>query len=277
MGRKAVPVQVGAKYGNLEVIRDLETRPRKVLVRCSCGKEEHKYLTVLTTGKQTQCSSCSPKGLEKELKGQRFGRLFVLEESYKINGKGKRLKAWKTVCDCGNVCVVLTASLMSGNTKGCGHDCKALIHPLRGTPTQVSWSKMMSRVNGHYDSVKDCWVDVTVCDRWNPSKGGSFENFAEDMGPRPEGCTLNRVRGAKIYSKETCEWATLSLQSFDQRRSNNNTSGRTGVRWRKDRNVWEAVITVDKKVIQLYYGESFEMAVKAREEAEVKYYGFTKE
>jgi NifB/MoaA-like Fe-S oxidoreductase len=26
---------------------------------------------------------------------------------------------------------------------------------------------------------------VTVCDRWNPKAGGSFENFYKDMGPRP--------------------------------------------------------------------------------------------
>ena len=59
--------------------------------------------------------------------------------------------------------------------------------------------------------------------------------------------------------------------------SSRNTSGAIGVRWRKDRDAWESYISVDYKHIRLYYGPSFEEACKAREEAELKYYGFTKE
>lgn len=59
--------------------------------------------------------------------------------------------------------------------------------------------------------------------------------------------------------------------------SSRNTSGTVGVRWRKDRDAWESYISVDYKHIRLYYGPSYEEACKAREEAELKYYGFTKE
>ncbi len=56
-----------------------------------------------------------------------------------------------------------------------------------------------------------------------------------------------------------------------------NKSGRTGVKWREDRKVWEARIVVDGNKIILYYGDSFEEACAARESAELIYYGFTKE
>lgn len=276
MPRKALPVEVGKRYGMLTLLKDLNVSPRKVLVKCDCGNEEEKYLTSLSTGKQTMCSQCSPRGAEKELTGKRFGRLLVIGEVRKDTKRGKK-KAWKSLCDCGKEVVTLTAELLNGNVAGCGHSCSALKHPLRNTPTYTSWVKMLSRCRGDYDNIKDCWVDVQVCDYWNPDKGGSFENFAEDMGERPEGMTLNRVRGSKIYSKETCEWATLSVQSYDQRISIFNTSGKTGVYWRKDRNCWAAQISVNNKTLTLYNGESFEDAVKAREEAELKYYGFTKE
>lgn len=127
------------------------------------------------------------------------------------------------------------------------------------------------------DEYGEWYEDVTVCPEWDTQQGGSFETFLADMGERPQGCTLNRVRSARIYSKETCEWANASLQGFDQRRSKMNTSGRTGVRWREEREVWESRICFEGQQILLYYGDSFEEAVKRREEAELKYYGFTKE
>ena len=78
----------------------------------------------------------------------------------------------------------------------------------------------------------------------------------------------------KGYAKDTDEWLAMeqrviSGESFKPR----NTSGRLGVRWRPDREVWEAQMMAENERLQLYYGPSFEDAVKAREAAEIKYYG----
>lgn len=102
-------------------------------------------------------------------------------------------------------------------------------------------------------------------------------NFYADMGDPPEGMTLNRIHGAKIYCKENCEWATLSMQSFDQKRSKVNTSGRTGVYFDKSGSKWVAQIKKNRVVTQVYRGESFEEACEARTAAEIEYYGFSKE
>jgi hypothetical protein len=110
---------------------------------------------------------------------------------------------------------------------------------------------------------------VTVCDKWL-----TFEGFYEDMGNRPEGRTLNRVLGSTVYSKETCEWGTLSIQSYDQRLDPRNTSGVKGVRWRQERQVWEASITQNNAVYRLYYGQDFFEAVCLRKSAELSLYGF---
>ena len=55
-----------------------------------------------------------PKKLN--LKGQKFGRLEVIEEA---PNKGKRTQ-WKCLCDCGNEIIVLTDSLRYGRTQSCG-------------------------------------------------------------------------------------------------------------------------------------------------------------
>jgi hypothetical protein len=111
-------------------------------------------------------------------------------------------------------------------------------------------------------------VGVTICEGWH-----DFTVFHAEMGTRPEGTTLNRIGSALIYSKETCEWASLGVQSFDQALDKRNTVGIKEVRFRKDRLKWEARITVDKQKHMLYYGNDFFEAVCRRRSAELKFYG----
>ena len=60
---------------------------------------------------------------------------------------------------------------------------------------------------------------VQVCDRWNPSKGGSFENFYADMGDQPKGKWLDKDKlgDGKLYSPETCCWLTPREQMKHRR------------------------------------------------------------
>ena len=53
----------------------------------------------------------------------------------------------------------------------------------------------------------------------------------------------------------------------------NNTSGITGVSWRKSKNRWIAQITIEGEHIHIGSFIKFEDAVKARKEAELKYFG----
>jgi hypothetical protein len=56
----------------------------------------------------------------------------------------------------------------------------------------------------------------------------------------------------------------------------NNKSGKTGVFLRDDGR-WVASISFKRKSTYLGLFDNFEDAVKAREDAEIKYYGFIKE
>lgn len=240
---------------------------------CDCGNEAMVPVSYLDRGDTTSCGCNKWKGTPKDIRGKKFNKLEAILRTEKKSPNGDFI--WMCKCDCGNETELPIGQLHSDSAYSCGCENRSGKHKMSGTPTYRSWSKLLSRVRN--EDYAEWHGDVVVCDRWDTYKGGSFENFYEDMGERPEGKTINRINGAKIYSPETCEWADLSMQSFDQKRNKTNLSGRTGVRFRADRNKWEAFISIRNEQMRLYYGDSFDEACKKREEAELKYYGFTKE
>ena len=57
----------------------------------------------------------------RKLKGQRFGRLVVLDDYYKLEEYDNSHHAWcKCKCDCGNEVDVKANRLIQGATNSCG-------------------------------------------------------------------------------------------------------------------------------------------------------------
>ena len=105
--------------------------------------------------------------------------------------------------------------LMSGNLKH-GHKRSNW-----ESPTYQSWKAMLKRCrNPNHKSFQNYGGrGVTVCARWDPAQGGSFENFLSDMGERPSGTTLDKDKNGagNIYSPENCCWLTPSEQATYKR------------------------------------------------------------
>jgi hypothetical protein len=62
---------------------------------------------------------------------------------------------------------------------------------------------------------------VVVCDRWNPAKGGSFENFYADMGSRPaDDYQLDKeavFANNKVYGPGLVKWTTRKENTRNRR------------------------------------------------------------
>lgn len=76
-------------------------------------------------------------GKVKDMTGQRFGKLTVLERDYVKHGKSTQA-SWKCLCDCGRITSVTGYELRSGNTTSCG--CS------RGKPAEDLTGKVFGKL-----------------------------------------------------------------------------------------------------------------------------------
>lgn len=82
------------------------------------------------------------------------------------------------------------------------------------TPEWKVWHSMLQRCGQPSAQAYERYGarGITVCKRWR-----KFENFIADMGPRPEGMTLERTNNNKGYSPTNCVWATPTQQNRNTR------------------------------------------------------------
>lgn len=111
--------EIGKQYGYLTVLEDTGKKRHYTKIykcKCICGKTIEVNINKLHTG---HVKSCGRRRFRwRDLTGQRFGRLTILEFAYTKN----KMYYWKCQCDCGNICYVRTAWLTNGTTISCG--CK---------------------------------------------------------------------------------------------------------------------------------------------------------
>lgn len=85
-------------------------------------------------------------------------------------------------------------------------------HP---TPEYGAWQRMWSRVRGSANAkAKKNYQDrgITVDERWR-----DFRAFLADMGPRPQGTSLDRRDNALGYGPDNCRWASFTEQQRNRR------------------------------------------------------------
>lgn len=214
----------------------------------------------------------------KDKTGQKIGRWYVLARK----GVHERHKysEYYCVCDCGTFRI--TNPSERSLSCGCLAREKRLVantkHGLYRSREYRIYLCMIQRCTNPKNTKYHLYGGrgITVSSSWKES----FENFMEDMGRIPDGetkLTLDRIDVSKGYSVENCRWASYTTQSFNTRQRITNSSGKSGVAWRPDKQKWRARISVEHMDIFLGHFDTFEEAVQARQAAELVYYGVYKD
>jgi hypothetical protein len=221
--------------------------------------------------------------LTKQIKpfiGEKHNNLTLIEllpQDTSTDVKEKRRSKGLFQCECGEVIQQFIKQVRSGNTTSCGcqRGVSSIKHGLSGSREYKIWRGMKERCNSPKSMYYKYYGGrgITYTEVW-----GTFTCFWEDMKHSYEPhLELDRINVDKGYSKENCKWSTESEQAFRQRTRCTNSSGRTGVYYRKDCNKWSASIMQDDKLTHLGYFETFEQAVEVRKSNEVRIYGFSKD
>ena len=92
----------------------------------------------------------------------------------------------------------------------------------------------------------------------------------------PDSTDIDHIHGKESKydnRKSNLRVVTHSQNGMNRDLQSNNTSGVVGVSWFAKTNQWRAHIMVNRKFIHLGLFDKFEDAVKARKQAEEKYFG----
>lgn len=228
-----------------------------------------------------------------DLTGKKFGKLTVVKRDKDIIISNKPCVRWLCKCDCGSEVVVLGASLKSGNTKSCG--CLYRSEENRLEKSKRFRTKNTYDLSGEYgigyttkgekfyfdledyDLIKDYhWFSdkdgyIKSDDKLNKQRNLLMHRLVMNC---PSNMIIDHIKhNIKDNRKSELRIVTHSENNKNQCMKLNNTSGVTGVSFDKNTNKWNAYITVNYKRINVGYYKSFEDALRARKEAEEKYFG----
>ena len=224
--------------------------------------------------------------VREDLTGKNFGKLIVIEqaEDY-IESNGRHRDNWKCQCECGKYVDVVGRSLKSGNSKSCGCFQKESMSKATKRYNDYEIQEdyvIMYTIKGESFIVDldDFWKVKNIC--WHTDKDGYARGYLNGKSiflhryimKCSDDMIVDHINH-DVADNRKCNLriVTISQNCMNRRLATNNSSGVTGVYLNKSTKKWESYIKAKGDRICIGRFTNIDDAIKARKEAEEKYFG----
>lgn len=221
-----------------------------------------------------------------DLTGQRFGRLVVKERA---PNHGREGTFWLCQCDRGKTAIVAGSKLRSGHTQSCGclqRERTSKANKKFNTFRTVGGIVYVKMSNAEKEMLVDsdiweklknyCWYENTLGYAASKDYGAKkcilFHVTAFPDCPR--GLVRDHIDGNKLNNqRKNIRVIPQEKNCKNQVREKATSSGRNGVSFDSHKKKWNSYITLNGNRKNLGYFQNLDDAIKAREEAEIEYFG----
>lgn len=234
----------------------------------------------------------------KNIIGTKHGRLKIEKqvEDY-ISPKGIHYARYKCVCECGNIRYYTIANLRDKRIMSCGCINYEVVKDERKLKKRNKYDLSGEYGIGYTKEGEEFWFDKEDYEKikdynWNYDNNGYLSTIITEKGKKKK-ITLHRLvmgeipkkmivdhkihphgrKNKKDNRKKNLEIKTNSQNMMNVEYYKNNTSGYMGVTKSNRCSTWIARIQVDGKRKYLGSYKTKKEAIKARKEAEIKYFG----
>lgn len=278
------------KYETIKSIRANHLKDNSYKHKCDKCLEDEKNIIKNEIKNQ---NIINKENKYKKLIGKQFGNLLV-KKFYGYN-KNKSL-LWLCECQCENKTQIIASStdLTTGKKDNCG--CLTSLKRSQSKRRYNTYNLKEKYGIGYTLKNEEFYFDLEDYDKikdycWYIHKNSNNKNLLY-----VEAKDINSDRIVKLHrlimdvSDKNIKVDHINHKGYDNRKNNlrkttnqqncmnhlihsNNTSGESGISYRKDLNKWRARIWYKGMCYNLGSFLNFEDAVKARKEAEIKYFG----
>lgn len=264
---------------DVEPLDEYVTRSEKIRFKClKCGNIFITTPVLILKGRQ--CDNCRPRKIKYDLTGKKFGYLKVIKLDETKHNSNRNY--WLCECKCGKTTSVSTSKLNSGYTRSCG--CYGLEQRIKATKKYNKYDISKEYGIGYTNNTnREFYFDLDdydkiKCDCWNETPFGYITNSNGSFMHRlimncENGLVIDHINHNKRDNRKNNLRACTQMENnLNTGIKSTNTSGKTGVQWEKRFNKWRSRIIYNGKDIHLGLFDNYEDAVKAREDAEIKYF-----